>query len=76
MIHYLKLHHFLDEKIHAPSTPPYTLLTQHPFRPKPHFPPQPFPHIHLSPLQPYPPPYTLQHIFTLNSHHLTPPTKI
>ncbi|WP_390896477.1 hypothetical protein, partial [Staphylococcus pasteuri] len=67
LIYMLKLPHMLHHKLHPPSTPPYSLLTQQPLPPKPQFPPQPFPQIHLSPLQPYPPPYTLQQIFTYKS---------
>ncbi|WP_398574804.1 hypothetical protein, partial [Staphylococcus epidermidis] len=53
IIYILKLPHIVDHKLHAPSTPPYSLLTQQPLPPKPQFPRQPFPHIHVSPLQPY-----------------------
>ena len=66
-MHYLKLHHLVDEKIHARSTGPYSLVTQQPLGGKAQFGGQRFGEIEVWPLEAYGAAYTLQEILTVKS---------
>ena len=66
-MHYLKLHHLVDDKIHARSTGPYSLVTQQPLGGKAQFGGQRFGEIEVWALEAYGASYTLQEILTVKS---------
>ena len=66
-MHYLKLHHLVDDKIHARSTGPYSLVTQQPLGGKAQFGGQPFGEMEVWALEAYGASYTLQEILTVKS---------
>ncbi len=66
-MHYLKLHHLVDDKIHARSTGPYTLVTQQPQGGKAQFGGQRFGEMEVWALEAYGAAYTLQEILTVKS---------
>ena len=66
-IYYLKLHHLVDEKIHARSTGPYSLVTQQPLGGKAQFGGQRFGEMEVWALEAYGAAYTLQEILTVKS---------
>ena len=66
-MHYLKLHHLVDEKIHARSTGPYSLVTQQPLGGKAQFGGQRFGEMEVCALEAYGAAYTLQEILTVKS---------
>ena len=66
-MHYLKLHHLVDDKIHARSTGPYSLVTQQPFGGKAQFGGQRFGEMEVWALEAYGAAYTLQEILTVKS---------
>ena len=66
-MHYLKLHHLVDDKIHARSTGPYSLVTQQPLGGKAQFGGQRFGEMEVWALEAYGASYTLQEILTVNS---------
>ena len=66
-MHYLKLHHLVDDKIHARSTGPYSLVTQQPFGGKAQFGGQRFGEMEVWALEAYGASYTLQEILTVKS---------
>ena len=66
-MHYLKLHHLVDDKIHARSTGPYSLVTQQPLRGKAQFGGQRFGEMEVWALEAYGASYTLQEILTVKS---------
>ena len=66
-MHYLKLHHLVDDKIHARSTGPYSLVTQQPLGGKAQFGGQRFGEMEVWALEAYGASYTLQEILTLKS---------
>ena len=66
-IHYLKLHHLVDDKIHARSTGPYSLVTQQPLGGKAQFGGQRFGEMEVWALEAYGASYTLQEILTVKS---------
>ena len=66
-MHYLKLHHLLDDKIHARSTGPYSLVTQQPLGGKAQFGGQRFGEMEVWALEAYGASYTLQEILTVKS---------
>ena len=66
-MHYLKLHHLVDDKIHARSTGPYSLVTQQPLGGKPQFGGQRFGEMEVWALEAYGAAYTLQEILTVKS---------
>ena len=66
-MHYLKLHHLVDEKIHARSTGPYSLVTQQPLGGKAQFGGQRFGEMEVWALESYGAAYTLQEILTVKS---------
>ena len=66
-MHYLKLHHLVDEKIHARSTGPYSLVTQQPLGGKAQFGGQRFGGMEVWALEAYGAAYTLQEILTVKS---------
>ena len=66
-MHYLKLHHLVDDKIHARSTRPYSLVTQQPLGGKAQFGGQRFGEMEVWALEAYGASYTLQEILTVKS---------
>ena len=66
-MHYLKLHHLVDDKIHARSTGPYSLVTQQPLGGKAQFGGQRFGEMEVWALEAYGAAYTLQEILTMKS---------
>ena len=66
-MHYLKLHHLVDDKIHARSTGPYSLVTQQPLGGKAQFGGQRFGEMEVWALEAYGASYTLQEIMTVKS---------
>ena len=66
-MHYLKLHHMVDDKIHARSTGPYSLVTQQPLGGKAQFGGQRFGEMEVWALEAYGAAYTLQEILTVKS---------
>ena len=66
-MHYLKLHHLVDDKIHARSTGPYSLVTQQPLGGKEQFGGQRFGEMEVWALEAYGASYTLQEILTVKS---------
>ncbi len=70
-MYYLKLHHLVDDKIHARSTGPYSLVTQQPLGGKAQFGGQRFGEMEVWALEAYGAAYTLQEILTVKSDDLT-----
>ena len=70
-MHYLKLHHLVDDKIHARSTGPYALVTQQPLGGKSQFGGQRFGEMEVWALEAYGAAYTLQEILTFKSDDVT-----
>ena len=70
-MHYLKLHHLVDDKIHALSTGPYALVTQQPLGGKAQFGGQRFGEMEVWALEAYGAAYTLQEILTFKSDDVT-----
>ena len=70
-MHYLKLHHLVDDKIHARSTGPYALVTQQPLGGKAQFGGQRFGEMEVWALEAYGAAYTLQEILTFKSDDVT-----
>ena len=70
-MHYLKLHHLVDDKIHARSTGPYSLVTQQPLGGKAQFGGQRFGDMEVWALEAYGASYTLQEILTFKSDDVT-----
>ncbi len=70
-MHYLKLHHLVDDKIHARSTGPYSLVTQQPLGGKAQFGGQRFGEMEVWALEAYGAAYTLQEILTMKSDDVT-----
>ena len=70
-MHYLKLHHLVDDKIHARSTGPYALVTQQPLGGKAQFGGQRFGGMEVWALEAYGAAYTLQEILTFKSDDVT-----
>ena len=70
-MHYLKLHHLVDDKIHARSTGPYALVTQQPLGGKAQFGGQRFGEMEVWALEGYGAAYTLQEILTFKSDDVT-----
>jgi DNA-directed RNA polymerase subunit beta len=66
-MNYLKLHHLVDDKIHARSTGPYSLVTQQPLGGKAQFGGQRFGEMEVWALEAYGASYTLQEILTVKS---------
>ena len=69
-MHYLKLHHLVDDKIHARSTGPYSLVTQQPLGGKAQFGGQRFGEMEVWALEAYGASYTLQEILTVKSENV------
>ncbi|MBQ8318514.1 MAG: DNA-directed RNA polymerase subunit beta [Lachnospiraceae bacterium] len=74
-MHYLKLHHLVDDKIHARSTGPYSLVTQQPLGGKAQFGGQRFGEMEVWALEAYGASYTLQEILTVKSDDMEGRTK-
>ena len=72
-MHYLKLHHLVDDKIHARSTGPYSLVTQQPLGGKAQFGGQRFGEMEVWALEAYGASYTLQEILTVKSDDVDRP---
>ena len=70
-MHYLKLHHLVDDKIHARSTGPYSLVTQQPLGGKAQFGGQRFGEMEVWALEAYGASYTLQEILTMKSDDIS-----
>ncbi|NLP17038.1 MAG: DNA-directed RNA polymerase subunit beta, partial [Clostridiales bacterium] len=70
-MHYLKLHHLVDDKIHARSTGPYSLVTQQPLGGKAQFGGQRFGEMEVWALEAYGAAYILQEILTVKSDDVT-----
>ena len=70
-MHYLKLHHMVDDKIHTRSTGPYSLVTQQPLGGKAQFGGQRFGEMEVWALEAYGASYTLQEILTVKSDDVT-----
>ena len=75
-MHYLKLHHLVDDKIHARSTGPYSLVTQQPLGGKAQFGGQRFGEMEVWALEAYGASYTLQEIMTVKSDDVVGRVKI
>ena len=71
IMYYLKLHHLVDDKIHARSTGPYSLVTQQPLGGKAQFGGQRFAEMEVWALEAYGAAYTLQEILTVKSDDVT-----
>ncbi len=71
IMYYLKLHHLVDDKIHARSTGPYSLVTQQPLGGKANFGGQRFGEMEVWALEAYGAAYTLQEILTVKSDDVT-----
>ena len=76
VMHYLKLHHLVDEKMHASSTGPYSLVTQQPLGGKAQFGGQRFGEMEVWALEAYGAAYTLQEMLTVKSDDVTGRTKM
>jgi len=76
VMHYLKLHHLVDEKMHAHSTGPYSLVTQQPLGGKAQFGGQRFGEMEVWALEAYGAAYTLQEMLTVKSDDVTGRTKM
>ena len=74
-MYYLKLHHLVDDKIHARSTGPYSLVTQQPLGGKAQFGGQRFGEMEVWALEAYGAAYTLQEILTVKSDDVVGRTK-
>ena len=74
-MYYLKLHHLVDDKIHARSIGPYSLVTQQPLGGKAQFGGQRFGEMEVWALEAYGAAYTLQEILTVKSDDITGRTK-
>ena len=74
-VYFLKLHHLVDDKIHARSTGPYSLVTQQPLGGKAQFGGQRFGEMEVWALEAYGAAYTLQEILTVKSDDVTGRTK-
>ncbi len=75
IMYYLKLHHLVDDKIHARSTGPYSLVTQQPLGGKAQFGGQRFGEMEVWALEAYGAAYTLQEILTVKSDDIVGRTK-
>ena len=75
-MHMLKLHHLVDDKMHARSTGPYTLVTQQPLGGKAQFGGQRFGEMEVWALEAYGAAYTLQEMLTVKSDDVTGRTKV
>ena len=75
-MHYLKLHHLVDEKMHARSTGPYSLVTQQPLGGKAQFGGQRFGEMEVWALEAYGAAYTLQEMLTVKSDDISGRTKV
>ncbi|MGO3743552.1 DNA-directed RNA polymerase subunit beta, partial [Kerstersia sp.] len=75
-MHYLKLHHLVDDKMHARSTGPYSLVTQQPLGGKAQFGGQRFGEMEVWALEAYGASYTLQEMLTVKSDDINGRTKI
>ncbi|MCV2509571.1 MAG: DNA-directed RNA polymerase subunit beta, partial [Neisseriaceae bacterium] len=71
VMHYLKLHHLVDEKMHARSTGPYSLVTQQPLGGKAQFGGQRFGEMEVWALEAYGAAYTLQEMLTVKSDDIS-----
>ena len=71
IMYYLKLHHLVDDKIHARSTGPYSVITQQPLGGKAQFGGQRFGEMEVWALEAYGAAYTLQEILTVKSDDVT-----
>jgi DNA-directed RNA polymerase subunit beta len=74
-VYFLKLHHLVDDKIHARSTGPYSMVTQQPLGGKAQFGGQRFGEMEVWALEAYGAAYTLQEILTVKSDDVTGRTK-
>ena len=74
--HVLKLHHLVDDKMHARSTGPYSLVTQQPLGGKAQFGGQRFGEMEVWALEAYGAAYTLQEMLTVKSDDVTGRTKV
>ena len=75
-MHFLKLHHLVDDKMHARSTGPYSLVTQQPLGGKAQFGGQRFGEMEVWALEAYGAAYTLQELLTVKSDDVQGRTKI
>ncbi|TAN30862.1 MAG: DNA-directed RNA polymerase subunit beta, partial [Castellaniella sp.] len=75
-MHFLKLHHLVDDKMHARSTGPYSLVTQQPLGGKAQFGGQRFGEMEVWALEAYGAAYTLQEMLTVKSDDITGRTKV
>jgi DNA-directed RNA polymerase subunit beta len=75
-MHYLKLHHLVDDKMHARSTGPYSLVTQQPLGGKAQFGGQRFGEMEVWALEAYGAAYTLQEMLTVKSDDINGRTKV
>ena len=75
-MHYLKLHHLVDDKMHARSTGPYSLVTQQPLGGKAQFGGQRFGEMEVWALEAYGASYTLQEMLTVKSDDIVGRTKV
>jgi DNA-directed RNA polymerase subunit beta len=75
-MHYLKLHHLVDDKMHARSTGPYSLVTQQPLGGKAQFGGQRFGEMEVWALEAYGASYTLQEMLTVKSDDISGRTKL
>src|SRR5690625_3006746 len=75
-MHYLKLHHLVDDKMHARATGPYSLVTQQPLGGKAQFGGQRFGEMEVWALEAYGAAYTLQEMLTVKSDDITGRTKV
>ena len=75
-MHYLKLHHLVDDKMHARSTGPYSLVTQQPLGGKAQFGGQRFGEMEVWALEAYGASYTLQEMLTVKSDDINGRTKL
>ena len=76
IMHFLKLHHLVDDKMHARSTGPYSLVTQQPLGGKAQFGGQRFGEMEVWALEAYGAAYTLQEMLTVKSDDVTGRTKV
>src|SRR5699024_3313045 len=75
-MHFLKLHHLVDDKMHARSTGPYSLVTQQPLGGKAQFGGQRFGEMEVWALEAYGAAYTLQEMLTVKSDDIAWRTKV
>ena len=76
VMHFLKLHHLVDDKMHARSTGPYSLVTQQPLGGKAQFGGQRFGEMEVWALEAYGAAYTLQEMLTVKSDDVAGRTKV